>query len=68
MTEINTREIAETLMLDACREVHLDAIWSKLAETNADLSRSERNLLTMQIDDLVVRAEVTVTFPEASGS
>lgn len=59
MTEINTREIAETLMLDAAREVQLDRIWDELDA----LPAAERDQAQSEIDSLIQLATVTIELP-----
>jgi hypothetical protein len=67
MTEVNTREIATRLMLDAAREVPLTEIWNELGGHGVQPGR-QRDRLAEEIDELTVEAEITITFPEASGS
>lgn len=62
MTEIDTREIAETLMLDRVREIRLGAIWERLG----DLPSAERERLTEEIDTLITEATITISFPETT--
>lgn len=66
MTEINTREIAETLMLDRVRELDTSTISEQLDDYG--LSPEDEDRHVKEIRDLIAKATVTVTFPEASGS
>lgn len=63
MTEINTREIATELMLDAAREVKLDAIWERLPE----LPEDDRDRLVGEIDELISTASVVVEVADDDG-
>ena len=75
MTEINTREIdpaavrqiAEELMLGRARDIDRLDIHRQLVG-DPDLSAEDRERWADEVLDMVNKAEVTVTFPEASGS
>ncbi len=68
MTEINTREIAEDLMLDAARRVADFIISDRVYAEVGDRPYDERLAIADKIRDLIAKATITVTFPEASGS
>lgn len=66
MTEINTREIAETLMLDRVREIDTSTISEQLDDYGLSPEEEERHV--EEIRELITEATVTVTFPEATST
>lgn len=56
--DVDTRAIATDLMLGACREIKLDAIYDCLGK------RPDRDLLAEEIGGLIGKATVTITWPE----
>jgi hypothetical protein len=68
MTEINTREIAETLMIDSARRVADFIISDRVYAEVGDQPYNERLAIADEIQDLINKAKVIVEFPEVSGS
>jgi hypothetical protein len=70
VTEINTREIAEEIVLDQAREVEHLTICERLSDEDGydDLPEDEQDALADEVHELIDKATVTVTFPEASGT
>jgi hypothetical protein len=66
MTGIDTREIAETLMLDATRRVADFIISDRVYAEVGDQPEGVRLAISEEIRELIDTATVTITWPEES--